>query len=312
MTVAPKIKTEPINSLEDFFCETDNFSKRIHELKCKPKKGSGVLYRGQADATWPLETTLERYVEKYFRYSEYFAFLQKLNLPALDFLKPLTSGSFKNDFEVIDPDILAAFAYVRHIGGPSPLLDWTHDKDVALFFAFHNVPDTVKYVSIFIYLDACLPGRAIASMPRVPLIRAVPHEQVNKLLTHYNHMLQKSEYTYCIFGGGNADVIFAPHEERFSAAKEIPALGGDLCVKFILPIELREKAFEYLKGKGINEYTLFKSDGAYVRTKWVELFGVKKTEGKKELEIEEFLRLNGINHKESAIESETICPKSKY
>ena len=138
-------------SLKDFFHKADDFSKKIHDLNCRPKNGSGVLYRGQADSSWPLETTLERYSEDCISFSKYFNFLQKLNLPALDFLKSMTPGSFKHDFDNIDKDILSAFAYVRHIGGPSPLLDWTKDIDVALFFAFNNVPDAVKYVSVFVY-----------------------------------------------------------------------------------------------------------------------------------------------------------------
>lgn len=281
-----EIQTKTINSLQEFFSEEEKFSRESVNLVCRPKHGTGILYRGQADASWLLETTLERCCEKRFSYSEYFSFLQRLNLPALDFLKPMTPGAFKHDFQGIDGNILAAFAYVRHIGGPSPLLDWTLDKDVALFFAFSNIPEMVKHVSVFVYLEGSLPGHGTGSISGVPLIRTVSHEEVNKLSTHFNHLLQKSQYSYCIYGGGSADVVFAPHERRFSAADEMPALGGNLCKKFILPITLREEVFAYLKNKGINEYTLFKSDGAYVRTKWGELFGIKKTAGEKKSEEE--------------------------
>ncbi len=290
-----KIKTRKVKSLEEFFRKAEEFSEKIQDLKCLTKNESGVLYRGQSDASWPLETTLERCSEEYFSFSKYFSFLQKLNLPALDFLKPMTPGLFKHDFDNIDKDILSTFAYVRHIGGPSPLLDWTDDIDVALFFAFNNVPTKVKYIGVFVYLCGCLPGHGMASISGVPLIRTVSHEEVNKLLTHQNHLLQKSQYSYCIFGGGSSDIVFAPHEERFRIAKENKAFNGaDLCIKFELPIDLRKEVFEYLKHKGINEYDLFRTDGAYTRAKWVELFGTKKTDGEKELEKEEFLKLNGI------------------
>jgi len=264
-----KIKPCTVKSLEEFFYKSEKFSEKTYGLRGLPQNGSGVLYRGQSNATWLLETTLERGAENHISFSEYFAFLQKMNLPALDFLKQIPPVAFKNDFEVIDKDILAAFAYVRHIGGPSPLLDWTRDRDVALFFAFSNIPKMVEDVSIFIFLDGFFQGHGIGSIPRVPLIRIVSREEVNHLLTHSNHVLQKSEYSYCFFGGGNANVVFAPHEERLSMEKEMPALGCSLCVKFVLPVSLRKKVFEYLKGKGINEYTLFKSDGAYVRREWV-------------------------------------------
>jgi len=293
-----KIKTHRAGSLEEFFSKEAEFSKKAVSLSGKPRDGLGVLYRGQADASWLLETTLERCSEDYFSFSKYFSFLQRLNLPALDFLKLMTPGLFKNDFDVIDKNILAAFAYVRHIGGPSPLLDWTQDRDIALFFAFSNIPEMAKHVNVFVYLNGSLPGRVIASIPRVPLIRTVSHEEANKLSTHFNHILQKSEYTYCIFGGGSSDIVFASHEERLKIARGEKAFkGADLCIKFSLPICLRKEVFEYLKRKDINEYNLFRSDGAYVRTKWVELFGVKKTASEKKHETKAFLRLNGIAHK---------------
>lgn len=294
-----RIKTVAVDSLAEFFSEEQEFSKTIGGLRCKPKDGIGVLYRGQANAGWELTTTLERQGNASFSFSKYVNFLKNLNLPVMDLLREITITRFNDDFDEISVDVLAAFSYIRHIGGPSPLIDWTESRDIALFFAFNNVANNVEYVSVFVYLDGILPGRGRCSMPGIPLIHAIPYSRIDHALTHSNHMFQKSQYTYCILGGGSADRIFVFHEGRFEmVAKHGFLQGSDLCIKFQLPIRLRQEVFKYLNGRGINEYELFKSDGAYARNKLRELFGFTETsmEKKQRRDYEEkaFLRLNGL------------------
>lgn len=275
MKGASKIKAVTIESLNDFFSKVGDFSEQISSLNCRPKNGAGVLYRGQANAEWDLTTTLERCSEGFFSFSKYVDFLKQLTLPTLDFFREIQNSEFEGDFDEIPEKALAAFSYIRHIGGPSPLLDWTEDLDVALFFAFNNIADNVKHVSVYVYLDGVLPGKVHGSISRIPLIHAIPHSRIDSNVTHNNHILQKSQYTYCFLGGGYTDKIFISHEKRFRAIQECPSLrGADLCIKFRLPVRLRQEMFKQLDAKGISEYKLFKTDGAYTRTKWREFLNL--------------------------------------
>ena len=88
------------------------------------------LFRGQADASWPIRSTLQRFVEQLGAES---VDLVKARLSE-QFLKTSVglSGGARLSTETVEIQELLA----RHHGLPSSILDWTRSPYVAAYFAF--------------------------------------------------------------------------------------------------------------------------------------------------------------------------------
>lgn len=122
---------------------------------------SDVLYRGQREAAWPLESSLDRHRSMSFGtrhplrpcpVSEYRAAAR--NLQAI--VETHTDRVFgdvtidRNPFPMpaepktaTDSLSFEYVAYLRHRGFPSPLLDWTLSPYVAAYFAFKGATDGI-------------------------------------------------------------------------------------------------------------------------------------------------------------------------
>lgn len=88
------------------------------------------------------------------------------------------------------------FAYLRHHGYPSPLLDWTASPYIAAFFAFRNVAPTVDKVSVYVYLEYAGFGK-IGSNDAPSIKTFGPYATI-----HSRHILQQSSYTICAIREG--------------------------------------------------------------------------------------------------------------
>ena len=131
--------------LKDF----QEFEKWLDE---KSLLDSNVLYRGHADSTWRLESTLYRHQEALFH-----ARHPSLNVPISKYtdtakkvqaiVETHTHRKFgdinerTNDyFPTVSEQLSFQYAvYLRHHGFPSPLLDWSSSPYVAAYFAFSDV-----------------------------------------------------------------------------------------------------------------------------------------------------------------------------
>ena len=98
------------------------------------------LFRGQAQESWRLKTTLERYSLKEYSITDYYQILLAVQ-PAVETFA-LKSWKLSNNLNIDEsyhgpPPGYEFMVYLRHHGFPSPLLDWSRSPYIAAFFAFN-------------------------------------------------------------------------------------------------------------------------------------------------------------------------------
>lgn len=89
--------------------------------------GEGWIFRGMADADWPLRTSLER-LETTDRPGLERQLLTEFQRRALTHLEP--------NFVPAEDSVFRWWALMQHYNAPTRLLDWTHSFYIACFFAF--------------------------------------------------------------------------------------------------------------------------------------------------------------------------------
>ncbi len=157
-----------------------------------------ILYRGLADSKWLLDTTLERQSDKRWTVRSYCELIYRCAPQIESFLGTSWNlGTFEElEKELADKfdDVFAKipnydyWAYLRHRGFPSPLLDWSRSPYIALFFSLCE-KSTAEYSSLYAYIE--MPSGTKGWTGGAPRI-TVLHPYVR---THKRHFLQQSYYT---------------------------------------------------------------------------------------------------------------------
>lgn len=257
----------------------EEFEDQLHRLDIarneravgRPGSSSSeYLFRGHSDSSWPLETTLDRFFSRplslieYYRYavmasSKIGAFTgANWNIPSLDEYKQWVGNhdqlSF-HEFKAYD-----YFAYLRHHGFPSPLLDWSQSPYIAAFFAFRSVTTGVNNVAVYAYQEDSGVGKTRSNA--APCI----HRLGPYVRAHKRHFLQQSQYTFCTEFcteiDGNAVRLYTAHQSIVS--RNDPE--QDLLWKFIIPVSQRRSFLARLNKMNINSFSLFGSEDSLVET----------------------------------------------
>jgi|WetSurMetagenome_2_1015567.scaffolds.fasta_scaffold01781_3 hypothetical protein len=265
MLILKNMKEENLLFWDDF---EDALRKREAWHAAMKSKGtayiSELLYRGQASSKWKLETTLERRVAAPLSLLDYY----KLIWSAKSHIGTFTDKTWKipsiekyedwlqkHSYPHFNFEAYEYFAYLRHHGFPSPLLDWTASPYIAAFFAMDKVADKAEKVSVYVYCeysegekgsaDNCLAIQGIG-----PNVRA-----------HRRHFLQQSRYTICT-AIKNREYVYARHNDVVSMNET----GQDLLWKFNIPVTERYKVLHKLNKMNINSFTLFDTEDSLIDT----------------------------------------------
>jgi len=256
--------------IKEDFESWEQFEERIRELQdiraaTAEESSLGVshlLFRGQGDAGWNLETTLDRTDNGPWSFSKYFHLIAIAQPQIETFtnrrweiegLQELIKWSSEYDnlwrkFPAYD-----YLVFLRHHGFPSPLLDWTRSPYVAAFFAFIK-PHSDRVV-VYVYCEYVGSGKSSSSdAPRIvsfgPNVRS-----------HARHFLQQSEYTIAAQFQGD-EWWYTPHERVFAAS----SLTQDCLWKLTLPKSERRKVLEVLDAHNLNAFSLFQTEEALLNT----------------------------------------------
>ena len=225
-----------------------------------------MLFRGQSDVSWKLQTTLERYPVKLLKATEYYKAISAARPQIETYMNQLwdipglheyaqTLGNLDFGFGGREFPAYEYMVYLRHHGFPSPLLDWTTSPYVAAFFAFSNASSEATHVSIYAYLEH-------ASLAKVSELQS-PHirSMGSYIRSHRRHFLQQCAYTICIVKKGK-EWQYACHEDVFEKGAD----DQDLLWKFNIPASERTTVLRTLDLYNLNAYSLFGTEESLMDT----------------------------------------------
>jgi hypothetical protein len=232
-------------------------------------------YRGQANSTWGLKTTLERNTGTNLEATSYYKMIEEIapmietftgkkwDLPGCDeFLNDLAkTRELSIRQQNNEHTILQYMAYLRHFGYPSPLLDWTYSPFVAAYFAFRDVASNAESVAIYTYMEAWdAPDITETDQPQI-------YSLDPKSRNTERHYLQQSIYTVAL-RNNDGKVYFANHEDPRMVARE----AEPYLTKYVLPASERAMALYSLDAYNINSYSLFGSEESLLETMFLRKY----------------------------------------
>jgi len=245
-----------------------------------------LLYRGQCDSKWALETTLERQLQcisnsfkANMAVSSYLRFILRVKHQIESLTNQRWNTRHFPDYEKwtkerdltlflneLSNNIVeySYMTYLRHNGFPSPLLDWSRSPYIAAYFAFAGIaktkpkdrPDTV---TIYVYCQSQDGIKTHSHSFDTPYIHTFgPYIQ-----THQRHFLQQSQYTVCISLSEKLDEWqYVCHEKVLSLSNS----NQDILWKFNIPSNECLQVLNKLDAFNLNAYSLFSSDESLMVT----------------------------------------------
>lgn len=240
------------------------------------KRPNGILFRGQPDSKWELETTLERATKDKIHILQYLSkAMSRVNeIESFTDYRWNTKSYPEMEIELKEKQdtfhtYLPSYdylVYLRHHGFPSPLLDWTESPYIAAFFALAE-PIKSKKVAIYCYIEK--PEAIKGGTGGAPMI-TVKGPFVN---THKRHFAQKAWYTIATKWVYPEEChYFCKHEDIFTNEKYGKVVKQDVLIKIELPTSIRDEALKELSDYNINYFTLMQSEDSLIKSIAMKVF----------------------------------------
>lgn len=247
----------------------------------KYKIKNTVLFRGQSQAEWPLQTTLERknksgfsvtqYVNKSTRIVHELESFTGNNWDLPDF--PILVNDIKQDKSFgfhIPISLYKYWIYLRHHGYPSPLLDWSESPYIAAYFSMcdsqNEESDNDNRAAIFVYIDSLGEFKSVDSGPIIQV-----HGPF--VSTHKRHFIQQAWYTTATRWVPDYEkCVFCSHHDIFEKSNK--SNEQDLLIKITIPIAERRATLKELLDYNINHFTLFQTEDSLAKALSIKEFDI--------------------------------------
>jgi hypothetical protein len=276
------IKSDDLKSWEEFEEVLQQIKNETEELKkTTVASTTPILFRGQKNAEWELESTLERKVKKEITVDTYFNLMLRVwGSPAIENIEKWSDLERQiKDLDVNNiysfetqkncEQIISFMAKLRHHGFPSPLLDWTECSLIAAFFAFTDIPKNAERVAIYTFRghtgDVRSESLHCESSPTAIEVGCnIPDIE--------RHEKQEANYTLCVQQGNANDfknAIFVNMEKDINRHGVCADSNGNdvdmgpvenVTNKYAIPVSERNKVLKKLQAKGINRCFLFQDE----------------------------------------------------
>lgn len=248
-----------LHTWENFEAEITTLFDTVRKKRAETEMHvSRPLFRGHANASWKLDTTLERYTSQQYSMRDYYYLIRGVRPAVESYTEKHWNLSEEYNFkeDVPGPPLGYEFMiYLRHHGFPSPLLDWTRSPYVAAYFAF-RAEGVAQDDSVAIYSYIEYYGHAHTwGLDKAAIFVSGPY-----VITHKRHYTQQCEYTICKKRVDDK-YVYANHEDAIVTDN----VQGSL-KKYILPRKERAKALEKLNTMNISAYPLFGNEESLMET----------------------------------------------
>jgi hypothetical protein len=239
------------------------------------ERANQLLFRGQADSEWELQTSLERRSAEPFDVPQYMLAAKwwvnelesftgkRWNIKPWPDLKQEINTE-QNSMRVYLPHY-EYLVYLRQHGFPSPLLDWTESPYIAAYFAFCD-QGTANRAAVYAYIETPTGGK----------LKRGGHPMITVngpyVRTDATHFAQKAWYTVATkWSCKRKSHSFCPHGDVFRTAFGTQ----DVLMKITLPADQRRHVLRDLNDYNINHFTLFQSEDSLVKALAMKCFDMK-------------------------------------